>query len=79
MYDSQSAVQILHLIQEMLPHVSALNLLAGNQLEMIGNISSQELEACVHTTSQHYTWVQSDHPYKPATVSNYRFVYRITY
>jgi E3 ubiquitin-protein ligase MYCBP2 len=27
------------------------------------------------TTSHHYAWVESDHPYKPATVSNYRCVW----
>jgi len=26
------------------------------------------------TTSQHYAWVESDHPYKAATVSNYKYI-----
>lgn len=26
------------------------------------------------TTSHHYAWVESDHPYKVATVSNYKYV-----
>lgn len=26
------------------------------------------------TTSHHYAWVESDHPYKAATVSNYKYV-----
>ncbi|XP_017786826.1 PREDICTED: E3 ubiquitin-protein ligase MYCBP2-like isoform X2 [Nicrophorus vespilloides] len=58
--DPRSAVQILNLIQEMLPHVAALNLLSSGGDDL------------TTTTSHHYTWVQSDHPYKPATVSNYR-------
>lgn len=26
------------------------------------------------TTSHHYAWVESDHPYKAATVSNYKYI-----
>lgn len=26
------------------------------------------------TTSHHYAWVESDHPYKPATVANYKYI-----
>lgn len=56
----------------MLPHVAALNLLASSNMQMSDNCSFQDIESPVNTTSQHYTWVQSDHPYKAATVSNYR-------
>lgn len=68
---------MLTLIQEILPHVAALNLSAESvvgscQLENV-NASNQDSEGAVCTTSNHYTWVQSDHPYKPATVSNYRY------
>lgn len=57
----------------MLPHVAALNLLSGGN-EQLGSISSYQdsFEGYINTTSQHYTWVQSDHPYKPAGVYNYR-------
>lgn len=69
---------MLTLIQEILPHVAALNLSAesviGSYQSESSNIiaSNQDGDGSVCTTSHHYTWVQSDHPYKPATVSNYR-------
>lgn len=67
-------MQIINLIQEMLPHVAALNLLAStNQTNATMIVSGNEFpDSLANTTSQHYTWVQSEHPYKPATVSNYR-------
>lgn len=69
---------MLTLIQEILPHVAALNLSPESVIDsyrsetsnVIGNYQDSEGSVC--TTSYHYTWVQSDHPYKPATVSNYR-------
>lgn len=72
----QSGVQILTLIQEMLPHVAALNLLST----MGSSEISQDNEVQAHiptpiTTSHHYTWLESDHPYKPATVSHYRITF----
>ncbi|XP_076287336.1 MYC binding protein highwire isoform X6 [Lasioglossum baleicum] len=71
--DPRSGVQVLTLIQEMLPHVAALNLLSSMGSSQV----SQESEVQTHvsppiTTSHHYTWLESDHPYKPATVSHYR-------
>lgn len=65
----------------MLPHVAALNLLSNNQsvtsntnLGTSGGSANQSdaTDGISNTTSQHYTWVQSDHPYKSASVSNYR-------
>lgn len=68
----QSAVQVLGLIQDLLPHVSALNLLDSATPRAL-NISNQEGgDSKTNTTSNHCTWVDSDHPYKPATVANYR-------
>lgn len=72
----QSSVQILTLIQEMLPHVAALNLLSAMGTSQI----SQDSETQSHfappvTTSHHYTWLESDHPYKPATVSYYKVTF----
>lgn len=61
--DPRSAVHVLHLIQELLPHVAALNLLEGVNPD----------EPVKPTTSNHYAWVESEHPYKPASVSNYRY------
>lgn len=68
---------MLTLIQEILPHVAALNLspesIIGSYQSEISNLVASNLDGDgVCTTSHHYTWVQSEHPYKPATVSNYR-------
>lgn len=67
----------------MLPHVAALNLLSGSSMSLTspnlgisGSINqSDATDGITSTTSQHYTWVQSDHPYKPASVSNYRYYF----
>ncbi|XP_076623337.1 MYC binding protein highwire isoform X2 [Colletes latitarsis] len=74
--DPRSGVQVLTLMQEMLPHVTALNLLSTMGSSQI----SQDSEVQSHvsppiTTSHHYTWLESDHPYKPATVSHYRVTF----
>ena len=69
-------MQILTLIQETLPHVAALNLLSTMGSSEISQDS--ELQSHVSTpttTSHHYTWLESDHPYKPATVSHYRVTF----
>lgn len=76
----QSAVQVLNLIQELLPHVAALNLLGSTTPNISStraltgsNMSTQEAaDSKITTTSNHCTWVESEHPYKAATVSNYR-------
>lgn len=74
----QSAVYILSSIHQILPHTTALNL---NNIQSIYNKNDGDLtnstsgdiaELKVTTTSHHYTLVESDHPYKPATVNNYR-------
>ena len=81
--DPPSAVQVLSFIQEILPSVASLqNLYLLNQ---DNNSSSEEnIEAATADTvaevekmdweaaSQHYAWVESDHPYKPASVNIYR-------
>lgn len=58
----------------MLPHVAALNLLSGP------SSVSQDNEMQMHftspiTTSTHYTWLESEHPYKPATVTQYKVTF----
>lgn len=77
--DPHGAVTLLNWIQILLPHVTALNLLAGSLSQSSANIMSinslNQEESEVNTTSQHYTWVQSDHPYKPASVINYRVAF----
>ncbi|PNF26946.1 hypothetical protein B7P43_G12700 [Cryptotermes secundus] len=78
--DPRSGVQVLNLIQELLPHVAALNSLSSNMHQSTGSLDSvggQDSQgyfqpSSTNTTSHHYAWVESDHPYKPATVSNYR-------
>lgn len=63
---------MLGLLQELLPHVSALNLL---QHELLHPSCSEDnsSDTTTVTSSNHRAWVESDHPYKPATVSNYRY------
>ncbi|CAG9818959.1 unnamed protein product [Phaedon cochleariae] len=80
--DSKSAVHILNLIQELLPHVAALNLMSqsvslnNKSLISVSSCSNQDIiEYKADTTSHHYTLVESDHPYKPSTVSNYRVLF----
>lgn len=74
--DSRSGVQILSLIQEMLPHVAGLNLMESMEGLQLSQIS-EGLGNCLApvTTSQHCAWVESDHPYKPASV----FYYKVTF
>ncbi|XP_015122961.1 E3 ubiquitin-protein ligase MYCBP2 isoform X2 [Diachasma alloeum] len=74
--DPRSGVQVLTLIQEMLPHVAGLNLLNAMGVSQV----SQDSEGPSHnsipaTTSHHYTWIESDHPYKPASVSCYKVAF----
>uniref|UniRef100_A0A1B6EGK8 PHR domain-containing protein n=1 Tax=Clastoptera arizonana TaxID=38151 RepID=A0A1B6EGK8_9HEMI len=73
--DPRSGVQVLNLIQEILPHVSALNLLSCGMGQSMSSVDSNCHETINSTSSNHYAWVESDHPYKPATVSNYRVVF----
>jgi E3 ubiquitin-protein ligase MYCBP2 len=69
--DSKNATQILSMIRHLLPLVVYLN--KSNDL-MIPNRSLSPLPQSnsAITTSRHYVTVESDHPYKAATVSNYR-------
>jgi RCR-type E3 ubiquitin transferase len=73
----------LELIQEVLPHVAALNLLGAAMARSTASLDSsghQDLSnasvlnsAC--TTSMHYAFVESEHPYKAAVVSNWKVVF----
>ncbi|XP_076245488.1 MYC binding protein highwire [Calliopsis andreniformis] len=74
--DPRSGVQVLTLIQEMLPHVAALNLLSAMGSSQISLESEVQTHASPPvTTSHHYTWLESDHPYKPATISHYKVTF----
>ncbi|KAJ8737325.1 hypothetical protein PYW07_000596 [Mythimna separata] len=61
--DPKSVIKILEMIHKLLPHVAAMNLLVPN------------LEECTTTTGHYYTWLESDHPYKQATVTNMRVLF----
>ncbi|ALC49441.1 hiw [Drosophila busckii] len=66
--DPKSSVQILGLIKEILPHIAALNQLhVGKQQR-----SDAEASSATSTTSNHYCVVESEHPYRSASVSCYR-------
>lgn len=56
------------MIQEILPPVSNLNNYITPPRE------TEEPEMNGGTTSHHYAVVESDHPYKPATVSHYKVI-----
>ena len=62
-----AAVQVITLIQDLLPKVAALNteLVKGNP----------ESEGKHDQPTPHYAWVESEHPYKPAGIFNYRVVF----
>ncbi|KAA8587942.1 hypothetical protein FQN60_001136 [Etheostoma spectabile] len=74
----KAAVEVFGLVQELLPAVSALNqkyappTFNPNQStdSTTGNQPEQGLSAC--TTSNHYSVIESDHPYKQAGVTQYR-------
>ncbi|XP_043104385.1 E3 ubiquitin-protein ligase MYCBP2 isoform X16 [Puntigrus tetrazona] len=74
----KAAVEVFGLVQELLPAVSALNqkyappAFNPNQStdSTTGNQPEQGLSAC--TTSNHYSVIESDHPYKQAAVTQYK-------
>lgn len=74
----QVAVEVFGLVQQLLPSVAVLNqkyappAFNPNQStdSTTGNQPEQGLSAC--TTSNHYAVVESDHPYKPASVTHYK-------
>lgn len=85
--DPKSSVQILGLIKDILPHIAALNQLhiaKESNLAPLRNIQRLnsnesrkrlELEEQINistTTSNHYCIVESDHPYRSASISCYR-------
>ncbi|CAG7827585.1 unnamed protein product [Allacma fusca] len=64
--DPRSSVELLELIRRVLPSVSTLN----NKL--------LSFKTCKHTDSSagvHYAWVESDHPYKMATILHYKVTF----
>eukprot|EP00062_Callorhinchus_milii_P006572 gi/632947251/ref/XP_007888958.1/ PREDICTED: E3 ubiquitin-protein ligase MYCBP2 isoform X6 [Callorhinchus milii] len=77
----KAAVEVFGLVQELLPSVAALNqkyappVFNPNQStdSATGNQPEQGLSAC--TTSNHYSVVESDHPYKPSSVSQLKVTF----
>ena len=66
--DPVAAVQVISLIQDLLPKVAELNnQMFKNNVEVLG--------ADIDLPAPHYSWVESEHPYKPAGISNYRVVF----
>lgn len=59
------AVRILEIVRESLPVISAL----ARQLHEPGN---GDKESYSDTKLMHYATIETDHPYKPATVSHYQ-------
>lgn len=74
---SQAAVEVFGLVQQLLPSVAILNqkyappLFNPNQStdSTTGN-QPEQLSAC--TTSSHYAVVESEHPYKAASVMQFK-------
>ena len=69
-------MQVLGLVQEILPPIAQLNSQLCQQVAPASPTlpleGSLETSVEANTTSQHYAIVESDHPYKPATVANYK-------
>ncbi|CAG5134648.1 unnamed protein product, partial [Candidula unifasciata] len=78
--DPRGAVQVLNLVQEILPAVSGLTRsmvpvpmtasVQDGSTSLTGGIA--DMAATTTTTSQHYAVVESEHPYKPTSVVNYK-------
>lgn len=69
--DPKSSVYILTLIKEILPHVAVLNKLYQNKDADEDNLENNHNLLNLCTTSNHYCTVESEHPYKSASISTY--------
>ena len=79
--DPPSAVQVLTFIQEILPSVASLqnlyllsqeNLSSDDEDNLKTKKASEAVSEDLEAASQHYAWVESEHPYKAASVNVYR-------
>ena len=59
----------MSLVQDLLPSVSELNNEAQKSYHRVGSFTDTDLP------SPHYAWVESEHPYKPAGLWNYKVVF----
>ena len=78
--DPPSGVQVLSFIQEILPSVASLqNLFLMNQDNATSTdsttVEAAATEVSMELDTQFYAWVESDHPYKTASVSSYRVLF----
>lgn len=61
------------MVQDLLPLVAALNKKGPkSSAEKNSESEGERCETNLSTTSNHYAIVESDHPYRPASVANYR-------
>lgn len=83
----------MHLIRDILPHVSALNQLycskdklaedakefhlQNNKNFLKDNDDAKQFIVDLCTTSNHYTIVESQHPYKSSSITNIRFAHLV--
>ncbi|WAQ99892.1 MYCB2-like protein [Mya arenaria] len=69
--DPRGAVQVISLVQEVLPALSGLvnHVFPAPPKPETGDTSNGM------TGAQHYAILESDHPYKPATVANYKVTF----
>ncbi|KAG8179148.1 hypothetical protein JTE90_015337 [Oedothorax gibbosus] len=72
--DPRSAVQVLHMVQDILPLVASLNK-KGPQNAISEKSENDGDVSDLSTTSNQYAIVESDHPYRPASVANYRVTF----
>lgn len=82
--DPKSAVQVIGLIKEILPKVAELNKKELRKTSepspnaSVNLVPHSDPESSFMTSedsllpSPHYAWVESDHPYKSASVANYK-------
>ncbi|GFY47108.1 hypothetical protein TNIN_284731 [Trichonephila inaurata madagascariensis] len=72
--DPRSAVQVLHMVQDLLPLVASLNKKGPKNIpsEKSSENDTERTDINLSTTSNFHAIVESDHPYRPASVANYR-------
>ena len=65
---------MLGLVQELLPPIADINSRLSHQVAPGSDENGQANVDGGSTTMQHYAVVESDHPYKPAAVSNFKVI-----
>ena len=70
--DPAAAVQVLSLVQDLLPSVAQLN---NKCVRPTSGLLTPDKTCDPDLPAPHYAWVESDHPYKAAGLANYRVVF----